>query len=148
MKLTCFDLAMRFVGMKEVAGISSNPMILAWLRLDNTWPAGDDVPWCAAFLSFIAWLVRAPRSTSLAARSWLKVGTPIALAEARVGFDVVVLNRNGSPDPDVAGPGHVGFFAAIEGDKVVLLGGNQGDAVSLARFNTSDVLGVRRLVAA
>lgn len=145
MQITAYQIAARYVGVKETAGTMSNPVILGMLRLDNEWPQSDAVPWCSAFASHCAWLLRLPRSKSLAARSWLSVGTPITLTEARVGFDVVVLNRGGSPDPDVAGPGHVGFFAGLEGARVVVLGGNQSDAVSLARFQQADVLGVRRL---
>jgi uncharacterized protein (TIGR02594 family) len=127
--------------MKEVAGPVSNPAILAMLRLDDTWPDGDEVPWCSAALNYWAWLLRLPRSHSLAARSWLGVGEAVPLGDAKVGFDVVVLWR-GNPD---AATGHVGLFSGGEGGKVMLLGGNQGDAVSVADFDETRVLGVRRL---
>ena len=39
--------------------------------------------------------------------------------------------------------GHVAFFVAHRGDSVVLLGGNQGDAVSEVPFKASTVLGYR-----
>lgn len=142
-----FDLAMRFVGMKEVSGASSNPMILAMLQLDNKWPTGDEVAWCSAFVNWITWLLRLPRSKSLAARSWLAIGTPIQYNLAEPGFDVVILKRGvGQPGPEVINaPGHVGFFAGTQGDKVLLLGGNQSDGVSIAPFPIGDILGIRRL---
>jgi|SRR3990167_10722818 len=148
MTITAFDLAMRFVGTKEIAGVSSNPLIVAMLKLDNDWAGSDDVPWCAAFISFTAWLLRLPRSKSLAARSWLTVGTPIRLQDAKPGFDVVILKRGAAPQPGpdvIAAPGHVGWFAGTDGNTVTLLGGNQNNTVSLARFVSADVLGVRRL---
>ena len=140
MTITAYDLAMRFVGIKEAAGAASNPMILAMLRLDDPSIPSEDVPWCSAWVNWVAWLLRLPRSKSLAARSWLAVGTPITLAEARPGFDVVVLKRGANVQA-----GHVGWFSAIGGAHVWILGGNQGDAVSLAAFPVEDVVGVRRL---
>jgi hypothetical protein len=47
MNITAFDLAQRFVGIKEIAGSVSNPQILAMLKLDDDWPKDDSVPWCS-----------------------------------------------------------------------------------------------------
>ncbi len=138
MDITAYTLAQRFVGIKEVPGAASNPQVLAMLRLDGSWPQGDDVPWCSAFVNYIAWLLRLPRSKNLAARSWLNVGTPTNILDAVPGFDVVVLSRGAG--------GHVGFFAGRDGQFVQMLGGNQGDAVSVEPFPTSRILGVRRLL--
>jgi uncharacterized protein (TIGR02594 family) len=150
MTVTAFDLAQRFTGTKEVAGVADNPLIVAMLRLDQTWPGHDEVAWCSAFCNFIAWLLRLPRSKSLAARSWLAVGQPVDLEEATVGFDVVVFKRGTGeqPGPDVLdAPGHVAFFAGLNPDKtrVLVLGGNQSNSVSVSSFPAADVLGVRRL---
>jgi uncharacterized protein (TIGR02594 family) len=137
MNITPYALAMRFVGVKETAGTASTPLVLAMLQLDVDWPKDDAVPWCSAFLNFVCWLLRLPRSKSLAAISWLNVGTPIALTDAAVGWDVVVLSRDGG--------GHVGLYAGQTADTVLLLAGNQGDAVGIASFPKDRVLGVRRL---
>ena len=148
MEVTAFGLAQRFVGLRELHGPLSNAHVLAMLRLDHTWVEGDHVPWCSAFLNYVAWILRLPRSKSLGARSWLKVGTPIPLAAARPGWDVVILARGEGeqPGPDVVdAPGHVGFFAGLEQGRVLVLGGNQGDEVSVAPFPVARVLGVRRL---
>ncbi len=146
--ITAFDLAQRFIGVKEIAGTSSNPQVLAMLQLDSAWPKGDDVAWCSAFINYIAWLLRLPRSKSLAARSWLQVGTPITIEQAEPGNDVIILKRGigEQPGPDVINaPGHVGFFAGLESDRVLLLAGNQGDAVNITGFPVANILGVRRL---
>lgn len=155
MNITAYQLAERFVGTKETAGATSTPVVLAMLQLDGAWPQDDAVPWCSAFMNWIAWLLRLPRSKSLAARSWLAVGTPVALEDALPGFDVVILKRGKGlqPGADVLNaPGHVGLFAGVQQGvggttKVLLLAGNQGDAVSVQPFKVSDVLGVRRLLA-
>ena len=143
-----YETAQRYVGVKELPGQLSNPLILAMLRLDTSWPEGDHVPWCSAFVNWIAWQWRLPRSKDLRARSWLHVGEPFDLAQAEPGFDVVILTRGGAdqPGPDVMdAPGHVGFFAGRLSMDVLLLGGNQGDRVSIERFPAIRVLGVRRL---
>ena len=141
-------MAQRFIGVSEVSGSASNPQVLAMLRLDSNWPEGDDVPWCSAFLNYIAWLLRLPRSKNLRARSWLLVGQSIRIEDAEVGFDVVILKRGSGaqPGPDVIeAPGHVGLFAGKEASKVIILGGNQSDSVNVSRYPLSRVLGVRRL---
>ena len=147
MNVTAYDLAQRFVGIKEVAGVASNLQILAMLRLDGDWPANDEVPWCSAFVNYVAWLLRLPRSKSLTARSWLAVGVPVPMNDAEPGFDVVVMSRGtGQPGAtNLDAPGHVGFFAGYDGNYVVVLGGNQGDSVSVALFAQSRILGIRRL---
>ena len=149
MKITAYELAQRFVGIKEVPGSTANPQILAMLNLDNKWPEDDSVPWCAAFMNYIAWLLRIPRSKSLRARSWLLVGEPIFLSDAKVGFDVVILKRGGANQPGpsvIKAKGHVGWYAGFINEQVLLLGGNQGDSVSVKGYDKSRVIGVRRLV--
>ena len=144
-----FIVAQRFVGMKEVPGRTSNPAILAMLKLDAAWPEDDAVPWCSAFVNWVCWILGVVRSESLRARSWLLVGRAISLEEARAGGDVVIFQRGdgAQPGPEVIeAPGHVAFFAGLEEDFVVVLGGNQSDSVSIARYPRSRVLGVRRLV--
>jgi uncharacterized protein (TIGR02594 family) len=150
-EITAFDLASRFIGLKEVAGPVSNPAILAMLQLDAKWPPDDETAWCSAFVNYICWLLRLPRSKSLAARSWLGVGRDIPLAQAEPGFDIVVLSRGGGTQPDatvIDAPGHVGFVAGfnVTFGWIEVLAGNQGDAVSVARFPLTRLLSVRRLL--
>jgi uncharacterized protein (TIGR02594 family) len=147
-EISAFDLAQRFVGVSEIPGIASNPQVLAMLRLDTDWPDGDEVAWCSAFVNYVTWLLRLPRSKNLMARSWLEIGQPINIANAETGFDVVILKRGEGvqPGPEVIeAPGHVGFYAGQENGKVLILGGNQGDKVCVAGFSLELVLGVRRL---
>lgn len=143
-----FTVAQRFIGIKETAGATSTPLVLAMLRLDNGWVEDDQTAWCSAFVNFICFLLGAPRSRSLAARSWLLVGASIPLSDAKVGSDVVVLTRGTGKQPGadvIAAPGHVGFYAGQDATSVFLLAGNQGDAVSIAPFPKSRILSIRRL---
>jgi hypothetical protein len=63
---------------------------------------------------------------------------------------VVILSRGDNPPPAsvIAAPGHVGFVSnyRASAQQVTVLGGNQGDAVSLVSYPTARVLGVRRLL--
>ncbi|KKL45103.1 hypothetical protein LCGC14_2359050 [marine sediment metagenome] len=147
MYTTAYDIALRFTGIKEVAGTASNPQIMAMLSLDQEWPDDDEVPWCSAFINYVAWLLRLPRSKSLRARSWLRVGQGIPLDKAEAG-DIVVIKRGKGeqPGPEVTdAPGHVGFYAGRSGDLIEILGGNQSDTVKVSRYPASRLLGVRRL---
>ena len=143
-----YELAQRFVGLKEVSGNMANPQIMAMLQLDADWPRDDSVPWCSAFVNYIAWLMRLPRSKSLRARSWLAVGEPMKLDYAEPGFDVVILHRGKKwYGPEVMdAPGHVGFYAGWDGNKILVLGGNQSDSVSLSSYDHAGLLGIRRLM--
>jgi uncharacterized protein (TIGR02594 family) len=148
MDVNAYDLAQRFIGLKEVPGTGNNPQILAMLKLDASWPSSDEVPWCSAFVNYICWLLRLPRSKDLRARSWLGVGVPIPLDEAAPGYDLVVFNRGGPPDASVLdAPGHVAFFAGIDPQSghILCLGGNQSNSVSVSRYEPGELLGVRRL---
>lgn len=145
---SAYDLASRYIGVKEVPGVTANKTILKMLTLDQAWPKDDSVPWCSAFVNYICWQLRLPRSKSLLARSWLLVGKPIKVGDAWAGNDIVILRRGaaGQPGPEnTTAPGHVGFFASLEGQRVYLLGGNQDDSVSLSSFKKDTILGVRRL---
>lgn len=140
--MTAYELAQRFVGeVNELPGAQQHPAIqwahmLCGLGHDQA----DEVPWCSSWLNLVAWLLQLPRSKSAAARSWLHVGTVIELKDAHAGQDVVVLKRGTNP-----AQGHVGLYAGHRGDTVYVLGGNQGDAITIAAFPVADLLGVRRL---
>lgn len=144
MNVTLYDIASRFIGLKDVPGPISNPQVLAMLRLDDQWPENDEVPWCSAAMNYWCWLLRMPRSHSLMARSWLDVGTPISLGQARADADVVVFWRGSPGSPS----GHVALYSGID-DKdpnfVQVLGGNQGNSVRVSPMPIDRILGVRRL---
>lgn len=148
--ITPYTLASKWLGTRELPGLQHNPAIVAMLDSVDRSVRDDETPWCSAFVNFINWQAGIPRSGSLSARSWLGVGTAIALQDAAPGFDVVVLSRG--PDPAPASvrdaPGHVGFFSSFDpkAQLVTVLGGNQSNQVCLERFPITRVLGVRRVV--
>jgi uncharacterized protein (TIGR02594 family) len=143
------EVAKKFVGQKEVDGPLSNPTILAMLRLEDASIQDDATAWCSAFVNFIAYLCGLPRSKSLLARSWLNIGIHVDIADAKADCDVVILSRGNLPQPGpdvINAPGHVGFFMGRSANgNILILGGNQGDAVSIESFNLVHLLDIRRL---
>ena len=149
-KTSAYLMAERYIGLEEIPGREDNPLIMHMLKMDAPWPDHDEVPWCSSFLNYICWQLRLPRSKSHLARSWLNVGVPIPLNAARPEEDVVILKRSGDGEPgpeDLIAPGHVGWFASYDRihSGLYVLGGNQGDQVSVAGFDSARILGVRRL---
>jgi uncharacterized protein (TIGR02594 family) len=149
--MTAFDLAQRYLGIREITGAGTHPMVEWWLALcfDGKLGLDDEIPWCSAFVNGIAWELRLPRSRSARARSWLSVGEAVSLEKAVPGFDVVILKRGDGkqPGPEVLeAPGHVGFFAGLDEGYIHLLGGNQSNSVSTAAYGEERLLGVRRLL--
>lgn len=143
--MTLFERASRYINVvREIPGPKHHPLIQWWLSLCS-WDSesSDETPWCSAALNGWCWDERLPRSKSAAARSWLAVGEAIPLELAQVGFDVVVLRRGKDPKA-----GHVGLYAGRQPNgQVLVLGGNQGNTVSVSAFPAADVVGVRRLAA-
>ncbi|WP_333795222.1 TIGR02594 family protein [Hyphomicrobium sp.] len=128
--------AWREFGQAERAGDRHNPRIVAFFRdVGHPGIVRDEVAWCAAFCG--ACLERAgfASTRSLLARSYLKWGR--SLTEPRVGC-IAVFSRGSDP-----GSGHVGFWLGETDDAVVVLGGNQANSVSVARYPKSRLIGLR-----
>lgn len=146
--ITPFSIMQQLVGTRELIGDKDNPLILAMIATCNfSGESHDEVPWCSAGLNFVAKLANCPRSKSLSAKSWLGVGQVINLDDAVVGYDIIIFNRGSNK-----ALGHVGLFAGFDhhtdepNSSVVILGANQGNAISLQHFPVGDVVGVRRLI--
>lgn len=146
--IDAFRTAQRLVGeINERPGPDKNHPAIVWFHeLCRLPDSTDEVPWCSSFVNWVCWLHRMTRSKSAAARSWLLVGVPKPLDKAMLG-DVVVLKRGAQqPGPDVIkAPGHVGFYAGFANGQVHLIGGNQSNSVTIARYPAESVLGVRRV---
>ncbi len=124
-------------GTREVPGPGDNPAILAWARetgLDRDYRA-DSVPWCGLYIALV--VRRAgfePVAAPLWARNWAAFGTK---ADKAALGDVLVFERAG-------GGGHVGLYVGEDASAYHVLGGNQGDAVSIVRIAKARCLAVRR----
>ena len=141
--------ARALVGISEIAGSRHEPEVVAFFAEAGVPEIRDDeTAWCGAFVAamFVAAgraEVRPPgdRYNALRAREWLNVGVPVA--SPRPG-DIAVFSRGGKN----ATTGHVAFFLSEDGDSIEVLGGNQSNRVSIARYARDRLLGYRRVPAA
>ena len=126
-------------GVREASGGADNPRILEYhraTRLGSPEANHDETSWCSSFANWCMMQAGYPRTHSAMARSWLTWGQP--LAKPRYGC-VTVFWRE-SPN----GPfGHVGFYVSETRNHILLLGGNQDDAVSEAKQPRIRLLGYR-----
>jgi uncharacterized protein (TIGR02594 family) len=127
--------ARKHIGLREVPGVKSHPTIVKWWKDIKRGGIKDDAtPWCAAFVGACLENVGIISSRFESARSYLKWGQPLKIGALGC---IVVLGRGGSF-------GHVGFLVGVNAKGwPLLLGGNQGDAVSIAAFDPARVLGYR-----
>lgn len=134
--------ARKWIGLKEERGNKNNPWILKWAEFIGGWIASfytkDSIPWCGLFIGMITISAKKPRNARmLAARSWAKWG------KERIGppmlGDILVFWR-GRPD---GSKGHVGLYVAEDETAYHVLGGNQGDAVSIVRISKSRLICAR-----
>lgn len=134
------EIALSQYGVKEIEGTKHNQTIVNYAKQSGfTWVNDDETPWCSIFMNWVAKQAGFERTKKANARSWLEIGEPVLLPS--IG-DVVVLKRGTSE-----WQGHVGIFISFSEDDnfINLLGGNQGNSVSIAKYKESDVLGYRRL---
>lgn len=126
--------ARKNIGTREIKGQVHEPKILAWWKVIRRGGIKDDeTPWCAAFVGGMLEAVGIISSRFEAAKSYMSWGVP--LQEPAIGC-IVVLGREGG--------GHVAFCAGQDNwGNLLLLGGNQGDAVNISAFARGRVLGYR-----
>ena len=138
-QLCLFGIAYAELGVKETPGSENNSRILEYHSATKLKASDDMTPWCSAFVNWVCLQLGAPKTNGANARSWLDWGEAIETPD--VG-DIVILNRGAD-----AWTGHVGFVAEAPKHydfNIKVLGGNQGDAVSVATYSKARVLGYRR----
>lgn len=128
------------LGTKEVPGQEHAPRVLEYLATCSKaeggtlgdWGASrDETPWCAAFVGWCLLQAGVEPTRSAWAKSyadWGKECLPVRGA-------IAVLTRGEG--------GHVAFVESVGGDAVVLLGGNQGNAVSVRSYPRRRVISYR-----
>lgn len=128
--------ALSFYGLHESPGGLNNPTILGWAKeLGIMHYSQDDTPWCGLFLAKVAQMAgKVFPGAPLWARNWMSFG--ISSPMPMLG-DVLVFHRPG-------GGGHVGLYVGEDPDAYHVLGGNEGDAVSIVRIAIGRLLAARR----
>jgi uncharacterized protein (TIGR02594 family) len=126
--------ARTYLGTAEIPGKATAPVIARWLRELKSWWSDDEMPWCGTFVGAVFKETDiVPAKHWYRAKDWLNWG--VRLDEPALGC-VVVYERSGG--------GHVGFVVGQDAfGRIVTLGGNQGNRVSIAPFDPLRVLGYR-----
>jgi uncharacterized protein (TIGR02594 family) len=138
--MTHITIARSYLGTEELKGSADNPKIMEMYRtVGHTQVEHDEVAWCAAFVGHCLEKVGIASTRKLNARSYLTWGEKVAGLEQAKEGDIVVFTRGTS-----AATGHVAFFLKATGSQVEVLGGNQSDGVTVARYAKSRLLGIRR----
>ena len=128
--------AIELYGTQETVGPKHNPVIMGWAKevgLSSVYTA-DEIPWCGLFMAVV--MQRAMRpvvQNPLGALNWNNFG--VKVNQPMLG-DVLTFSRNGG--------GHVGIYVGEDHDCYHVLGGNQGNAVSVSRIVKSRLYQARR----
>lgn len=127
--------AQKHIGLKEIAGVKHEPKIVAWWKAIRMGGIKDDeTPYCAAFVGACLEEAGIVSTRTGWAKDYLGWGVPLAVPALGA---VVVFSRKG-------GGGHVGFISGLdERGRLMVLGGNQGDMVSIKPFDRNRVIGYR-----
>jgi uncharacterized protein (TIGR02594 family) len=134
---SAFDAASTMLGKNEVPDKATLSEFLknGGQNLDPATTA-----WCAAFVNASLAKSGGEGTGKLNARSFLDWGQKVD--DPQKG-DVAVFSRG---DPN-GWQGHVGFFDSMNADGTIkVLGGNQGNSVSIANYSKDKLLGFRRAV--
>ena len=127
-------IARNYLGTKEIVGVINSPVITGWLVKLNAWWRDDEQPWCGVFVAACLDEAKLPYpKLYMRAKTWLSYGA--VLDKTCLGC-IVIFER--------AGGGHVGFVVGKDNaGRLLVLGGNQGNEVSIKPFNIDRVLGYR-----
>lgn len=126
--------ARKYIGLKEVPGPKTNSIIAGWLKNLKAWWTGDETPWCGTFVAEVLQTAGLKYPARwMGAKDYLTL--PVSLERPAYGC-IVIFEREGG--------GHVGFVVGKDQHgNLMVLGGNQGDAVSIKPFPLSRVTGFR-----
>ena len=128
--------ALELYGITESVGEKNNPIILEWakeLGIEKVYTA-DSIAWCGLFAAIIMKRAgREPVEKPLWALNWANFGVNVGKPMLA---DILTFKRNGG--------GHVGIYIAEDSAAYHVLGGNQGDKVSIVRIRKDRLHSARR----
>lgn len=134
------EFALREYGIREISARGRTVNVVAYLEATGVSRSNDETPWCSAFVNWCMLMANFPGTGNASARSWLDWGG-VSLDYPVYGC-VVVLWRGSKNGP----LGHVGFFVGMQDQNLLLLGGNQGNEVSIRPYPKERVIGLRWLL--
>jgi uncharacterized protein (TIGR02594 family) len=128
--------ALKELGQSEIKGAKHNKRIIEYHSLTTLKATDDETPWCSSFTNWVLDQNKIKGTGSAAAISWLNWGQK---TEPKLGA-ITIVTRASDTNPNAA---HVGFLWCDANDRIFIIGGNQGDKVSIAPYRTSSVIGYR-----
>lgn len=131
------EVARTQIGVEETPGRGTTARIADYHAETSLHARDDETAWCSAFVNWVMKQCDLVGTRRADARSWLQWEHG-ERCDPKPGA-IAVLWR-GKP---IGWQGHVAFVDRIEGETLWLLGGNQGDAVSIAPYPSSRLLGCR-----
>lgn len=124
------------IGVSEIAGKYHSKRVLSYWELAKLSFSDDETPWCAGFVGAMLEDCGIKSTRSGMARSYEKWGQPCGAIPG-----AIVVFWRGSKS---SGSGHVGFVTGKDQyGNIMVLGGNQSDAVNIKPFDTSRIVGYR-----
>ena len=137
---TWMGVAKSLLGTTEIAGKKHNSVIVDFFRTIRLGGIKDDeTPWCAAFVGHC--LAKGGKDYLQSAWALNYSSYGVRLDGPRYGAIAYMSRKNAAGK--VVG-GHVAFVAGIRADgALMLLGGNQGNKVSIAPFEKTRIIGYR-----
>jgi uncharacterized protein (TIGR02594 family) len=135
-----YSEAIQYLGVVELDGPKTNPLIRSWILQSAKWLDQDDskTAWCGCFRGAIgiATATGAPENHFRAA-SWRQWGIAVDKLENAIKGDTLIFTRRGGF--------HVGLFSGLsDNGNPLVLGGNQSDSVSIAEYDKDHLLSIRR----
>lgn len=150
--MTPLDYAESQLGVKERRGKKHHTAILRYLAtttLGNWARSRDETPWCSAFVNACELKGGHPGTGSALASSWRTYGQKVELDDFELGDILVIKHKRGRDRSTGSRRGfHVGYPYRFTRRWVLMLGGNQSDAVNFKRFSRRryDLVALRRYV--
>jgi uncharacterized protein (TIGR02594 family) len=127
--------AKSFDGLREVKGLKHSVTILGWLDKLGAWWRDDETPWCGVFVAHCLQDAGLPYPPMyMRAKAWANYGSLLGRDRLAAGA-ILVFDR--------AGGGHVGFYVGEDAGHYFVLGGNQGNAVSVMKLGKSRLVASR-----
>ncbi len=123
-------------GIVEFPGQSHNPRILEYHASVVGGFDENEIPWCSSFVNWCMEQSELKGTDSASARSWERWGK--SLANPELGAVAVFWRES-----KTSGKGHVGFYVKETSTHVSVLGGNQGNRVTVDPYPKARLLGYR-----
>jgi uncharacterized protein (TIGR02594 family) len=126
-------------GVCGMSGEESNERINEYHASTGFKDYDDEDAWCSSFVNWCFKQAGLTGTNHPGARSWHDQNWGSEVTKSPEPGDIAVFSRTGGNAKSWSG--HVGFFLGFDGDSVRLLGGNQGNCVSVANFPRDGVKG-------